>query len=538
MQLSIWHYIRRCWGKNLVLLMWVIIGALCITGNGLASANVLTALVARQIHVAVMWGVALLVINLLWSYAIGAKTISYAKAEQAMSTALRTDIVRGVTQRGYAAFHEQDMRTYVSWLTNDVTTIQDLGFDMLEFVIGQVLTVIFSISVLATFHYSLIITILVLVVVMMGTARAFGNRLNDASVALTHGNERLTRTVTDILSGFDTLFMLGRLSLVQVATNRASADVAQRKVHYARVDGHLMSVTNGVSLISQVIVLLQAAILYALHLTPVGAISAATYFAGNIFANLSGISANIMEMRAVKPVFAKFPVASAATVRSNVTANQLPGGDLVLENVTFAYQDAKTPTISDFSTVFAAGKKYALVGESGVGKTTLLRMLAGMTALTEGNIRIGVVNYAEIDGSTLRTHVAYVEQTPFIFNDTLRANLTLGDDFTDDELACVAQQTGLDAVIEGLPDGLSTVLDAQGTNLSGGQRARVAIARNLLRGKDILLLDEPTAALDHDSAQALMAMLMGLADVTVIVVTHHLDDQVRLRLDGVVTISK
>lgn len=537
-KLSLTKYLKQFWRANLLVLFWTLIGALCLTGNGLASANILTALVAGNTHRAIIWGAVLLGLNLLWSVELGAYKISYTKAEQQMSIAMRSDIIAGITGNGYAAFHKQDMRTYVSWLTNDVTNIQNLGFDILMFVVQQVLTVIFSVGIMVHFHYSLLITIAILVALMIGVAKSFGNRLNDASAAVSHGNELLTRAVTDILGGFDTLFMLGRLPLIGATTQRASRDLAARKNRYARADGHLMGLTNGVSLVSQVIVLLQAAILYAMHLTPVGAISAAAYFSGTIFSYLTGISANIMEMRAVQPILAKFPVSAPAATEQAGGQIQPLRTNLALTDVAYAYPDTKTPTFSNLTTVFRAGGKYAITGESGIGKTTLLRLLAGITQPVAGSLAFDGTDYGQIAGAELRRHIAYVEQNPYIFADTLLQNVTLGDDFTQEQLDHATTQVGLDAVIADLPDGWQTQLDAGGTNLSGGQRARVALARNLIRGKEILLLDEPTAALDKASAQQLIDTIVGLTGVTVIMVTHHLSTTTAAKLDGIVTLAK
>lgn len=299
-----------------------------------------------------------------------------------------------------------------------------------------------------------------------------------------------------------------------------------------------MGLTNGVSLVSQVIVLLQAAILYAMHLTPVGAISAAAYFSGTIFSYLTGISANIMEMRAVQPIFAKFPVsAPAATEQAGVQMQPLRT-NLALTDVAYAYPDTKTPTFSNLTTVFRASGKYAITGESGIGKTTLLRLLAGITQPVAGSLAFDGTDYGQIAGAELRRRIAYIEQNPYIFADTLLQNVTLGDDFTQEQLDHAAAQVGLDVVVADLPDGWQTQLDAGGTNLSGGQRARVALARNLVRGKEILLLDEPTAALDKASAQQLIDTIVGLTGVTVIMVTHHLSPTTAAKLDGIVTLAK
>ncbi|MCC7426787.1 MAG: thiol reductant ABC exporter subunit CydC [Alphaproteobacteria bacterium] len=170
------------------------------------------------------------------------------------------------------------------------------------------------------------------------------------------------------------------------------------------------------------------------------------------------------------------------------------------------------------------GARVAILGESGAGKSTLAALLMRMIPPAAGRIRLGGVDLAAMTGAALRARIAYVAQDSALFSATIRENLLIGSPEADE----AALWRALDAAqlgdfVRGLPDGLETWCGEGGVRLSGGQARRVLLARALLRAAPILLLDEPTAGLDPDTARAFMAALNGAAaGRSVILITHRL----------------
>ncbi|MGQ0464764.1 MAG: ATP-binding cassette domain-containing protein [Sporichthyaceae bacterium] len=166
----------------------------------------------------------------------------------------------------------------------------------------------------------------------------------------------------------------------------------------------------------------------------------------------------------------------------------------------------------------------AVVGGSGAGKTTLLNLLLRFYDPDRGSVQIDGVDLRALTQQSFRSHVGVVLQANFLFNDTIRANVRIGDPQADDETVELAiRRAQLHAAVQRMPDGLDTVVGEQGGRLSGGQRQRLAIARALVRDPAILLLDEVTAALDPATERAVNAMLADVAyGRTVVSVTHRL----------------
>jgi ATP-binding cassette subfamily C protein len=199
-----------------------------------------------------------------------------------------------------------------------------------------------------------------------------------------------------------------------------------------------------------------------------------------------------------------------------------PTVGIALEHVSFAYADGET-VLDDVSLKVAAGEKVALVGASGGGKSTLVQALLGLYPVKAGRIFYGDTPVTEIGWATVREHVGVVLQHPVLFNDNVRANLTLGRAVDDATLWQALEIAQLHDVIAALPHGLDTAVGRQGVRLSGGQRQRLAIARMIVANPRVVILDEATSALDTDTERRLhRAMHAFLAGRTTLIIAHRL----------------
>jgi ATP-binding cassette subfamily C protein len=195
---------------------------------------------------------------------------------------------------------------------------------------------------------------------------------------------------------------------------------------------------------------------------------------------------------------------------------------ITLDHVSFAYADGET-VLDDVSFGVAPGEKVALVGASGGGKSTLVQALLGLYPVKAGQIIYGGTPVSEIGWETVREHVGVVLQHPVLFNDSVRANLTLGREADDATLWQALEIAQLKDIISALPHGLDTVVGRQGVRLSGGQRQRLAIARMIVANPRIVILDEATSALDTATERQLhQAMHQFLAGRTTLIIAHRL----------------
>lgn len=193
-----------------------------------------------------------------------------------------------------------------------------------------------------------------------------------------------------------------------------------------------------------------------------------------------------------------------------------------LEDVHFRYAAHLPPVLAGINLSIQHGEQVLLSGASGIGKTTLALLLMRQFDPDHGRILLGNRDLREHDPDLLRSQIAWLPQRPVLLRDSLATNLRLARSSASDQaLAAALTAVGLDTLLDELPDGLATWLDEDGANLSGGQRQRVALARLLLTDPDIVLLDEPTASLDRQSAGTVMASInQWLEGRTAILISH------------------
>ena len=213
-------------------------------------------------------------------------------------------------------------------------------------------------------------------------------------------------------------------------------------------------------------------------------------------------------------------------------------GEFDFENLCFAYDSSK-PVLNHLNLHVAAGETIALVGESGAGKSTVLNMVIGFNKPDSGRVLLDGIDMNTINLQTYRQHIAVVPQTSILFSGTIRDNITYGvKKISEQKLNQVIDAANLRSFIDGLPDGLDTVVGEHGGKLSGGQRQRISIARALMRDPDIIILDEATSALDSISEKEIQEALNNLTkDRTTFIVAHRLStikgaDKIAVMRDG------
>jgi len=194
-----------------------------------------------------------------------------------------------------------------------------------------------------------------------------------------------------------------------------------------------------------------------------------------------------------------------------------------LEQICFSHDDDGQEAVSDVSFSLKAGTLTVLSGPSGSGKSTLLDLIAGLLRPNKGRIWIDERELTDEMAQTWRTSTAYVLQEPFLFHDTIRANLLVAKPDADEgELRQALADARAAAFVDGLPGGMDTIVGDRGARFSGGERQRLALARALLRCPSLLILDEPTSSLDEQNEQLVLEGIEGLKGrVTMMLVTHR-----------------
>lgn len=230
----------------------------------------------------------------------------------------------------------------------------------------------------------------------------------------------------------------------------------------------------------------------------------------------------------------------------NTVATQTPGTDSPPSRMNIQFKDVHLTygdrtALQGINLTINAGETVALVGESGAGKTTIANLLLRFVEPTQGKILIDHLDLQSIDSKAWREQIAWIPQSPYLFNQSVADNIRLGKpDASDEEVMASAQAAQAHDFIMALEDGYDTIIGERGTRLSGGQAQRIAIARAFLRDAPLIIMDEATAHLDHDTESKITQVIATLIqDRTVIIIAHRLNtivqaDRIYVLDDGTV----
>lgn len=249
------------------------------------------------------------------------------------------------------------------------------------------------------------------------------------------------------------------------------------------------------------------------------------------------ISQNMARLRSTKGIRTRIETLMEERMAQEEGGACIPvDGSVRCEGVTFVYPDTERRVLDGLTLAVGNQEKTALVGMSGCGKSTLAKLLCRYYEMYGGSIRVGGAELSGIAWGALLRHVGYISQKTFLFDDTIRYNISLYEPFTQEQMDEAVRLSGLEEYIASLPEGLDTRITENGRNLLGGQAQRIGIARAAIRRYRVILADEITASLDEATSQQVMDNLLNM-DATVIAITHDTQGEFMKRFDSVYRIE-
>lgn len=527
-------YFKWYWKENALLTLIILLGAVAQIVASVLNANVLNALIAfdwQTMIVSILWVTLLQVAYIL---TLLVKIPYQAKVTQKMVAAIRKDITESIEKMLYQEYHGKHSSAFASWLTNDINTIEESGFACVYEIINLAVMGIGAIIALLYFHWSILLFSLASAVLTLLLPQLVTKRVQDATVEVTKEQEQFMQTITSTLQGFDTLFSYNLLSRITRRIEQGSKQVATATVHQHQQVTYSAILGASGNLFGQIGVWVLSAVLAFRQVISIGSISATEGLSFQIFNSVGNITNYWMEVRTVYPIFEKF-ASIEQTEQATYNAFVVSDTGIDLENLAYAYEDKVI--FEELNYHFDQGHKYAIVGPSGSGKTTLLNILNGKLTDYSGSARLMDNELKTVDGYDIRQEVIYLDQTPYMFEGTIRDNITLNNDFSDDAIWIALTKAGLATAVKALDHQLDSNIGEAGRLLSGGQKQRLALARGLVHGKKIILLDEGTSSLDQDTALKIEKDLVDDPSLTVIMITHHLHSDIEASLDGILDLG-
>lgn len=465
----------------------------------------------------------------------GLSLLNYASQPRFLERAMRQykDFAfKKLIGKSISSFRDESAAGYLSALTNDAASIETNYLAQMLAMITKAVTFIGALLLMC--RYSLLMTAIAagLTVLPLIASLLTGNRLQTVESRVSERNGEFTAALSDCLAGFTV-----------VKNFRAEREIfrlfaqSNKALEHEKFTGRRIKTLIG--LIGAVTgIFAQLGVFIAgVHLSMKD--GSMTPGAVVLFVNLMNfIISPIAELPGLlacrKAALGLVDKLAAALERSSSregseTLNRLEHG-IRLENVSFAYEPGKT-VLHGINAEFEAGRAYALVGGSGSGKSTLLNLLMAAETNYSGHILADGIELSDISTESLYGTMAAIQQNVFVFNASIKDNVSMFRDFPKTELDEAIARAHLGALIR--ERGEDYLCGENGSGLSGGEKQRISIARSLLKKSSVLLADEVTAALDAQTAHRVSSDILDLQGITRIVVTHTLEESLLRRYDKI-----
>lgn len=442
---------------------------------------------------------------------------------------IRGGIMRGVLEKDLSDYQQKNSAEYIAFFSQNLSDFEENYLQNLVSIYDSFTGMVIAVFLL--FYINPFIAVISIAAMSIPglIPKIFGKKLGILQEDMMRNTAGYHAKIKDIFSGYEIIRAYRAEKQMEELHHDSSVLLENSKARTADTMACLYALANMASIAVQFLIMSLAGIFAVRGSITIGSIIAVTQLTGQVISPAFQLSAKISQLKGVRPVCEQMEAnllpADAGELKADLPEMERT---LTLEDVSFAYDNAVV--IDHVSLQFERGRKYAVVGRSGSGKSTLLKLLAGYYDSYAGRI----VTDGESDR---KTGAAWIHQEVFLFDDTIRNNITLYKPYDEDEIKRACHLAGLDDVLGRLPAGLDTEAAENGSRFSGGERQRIAVARAILHRKNLFLLDEATSALDSETTEFVEDSILSLENVTCIAVTHKLTPESLRKYDEILVME-
>jgi ATP-binding cassette subfamily B multidrug efflux pump len=450
-----------------------------------------------------------------------AQSLLFNRAAVGVVQQLRTDVMDAALRQPLSEFDIQPVGQVISRVTNDTEVIRDLYVTVVATVlrsaalIGAMLVAMFSLDWrMALVAITIFPAVLIVMVIYQRYSTPIVRRVRAYLADINDG-------FNEVINGMSVIQQFRQQARFGERMGEASRSHYMARMQTLRLDGFLLR-----PLLSLFSALVLCGLLMLFGLSSNGTIEVGVLYA--FISYLGRLNEPLIELTTQQSMLQQAVVAGERVFELMDRPRQAYGNDerplqsgtIAFDNVSFAYREDRL-VLQDITLDVPSRGFVALVGHTGSGKSTLASLLMGYYPVTHGEIRLDGRPLASLSHTVLRKGVAMVQQDPVVLADTFYANVTLGRDYSQEQVWDVLEKVQLAELARGFSDGINTKLGEQGNNLSVGQKQLLALARVLIETPQILILDEATASIDSGTEQAIQQALAAVSDHTTLVVIAH-----------------
>jgi ABC-type multidrug transport system fused ATPase/permease subunit len=497
-----------------------------------------------KMHIAEAAGIVTVMIAVVTGVAMYTASYFTENLGQSIGNDLRVRLYHHLQKLSLAYYDTNRVGTILSTLTSDVQTIQSFASSSIQKIATNSLTLVGMIVVMFWLRWDFAVIALAVTPLLAIFVLRVNSAIRTAVKEVRTRQSDLLATLHEGLQSIQVVQAFGREDHQEHQLRKASMDTVTAWLKTRRVSSLLSPVVGLAIALCTGLVLWRGSLLILAGTMTVGALTVFLTYLAKFFQpvrdlaqttnTIAQVSVGIERIRAILDADHVIPERPAP-------ADPPPfQGDIAFENVAFSY-DGAVPVLRDVNFTIKPGQMVGIVGPTGSGKSTVVSLIARFRETDAGTIRIDGVDIRDYKLDKLRSQIGFVLQDTVLLRGTVRDNIAFGrPDATEDEIIEAAKLANAHEFITRMPDGYDSLVGDRGATLSGGQRQRIGIARALIRNNPILILDEPTAALDAESEQLVIEALERLMKGrTVITITHRLSalrnaDKIIAIKDGVV----
>ncbi|MBQ2998420.1 MAG: ABC transporter ATP-binding protein [Oscillospiraceae bacterium] len=440
-------------------------------------------------------------------------------------------------KKGISAFSKENTSVYISAFSNDAASIeQNYLLNIFNLVMDSLLFV-GAFAMMLWYSPSLTLAAVLLAFLPIAASLAAGNKIAEAEKEVSVKNESFVSTLKDSLAGFSVIKSFKAEAAAIELFAKTDRTVEETKCRRKKLGTVLQILGTGAGLISQFgifIVCAYFAVSGKDGITP-GVVMIFMQLMGLVTEPIGTVPEMLANRKSAAALIDKLANAIYSNIRDE--GKDVPAvlnDGIELKNLSFSY-DGKEKILENVNFKFESGKSYAIVGASGSGKSTLLNLISGGNSGYSGTIAYDGTELCDISSTSLYDIISIIQQKVFVFNSSIRDNITMFRGFADNEIEKAASLSGLSELIA--EKGKDFLCGENGSGLSGGECQRISIARSLIRKTPVLLVDEATAALDKETSFRIFGTLLSLDKLTRIIVTHDLDENLLKKYDCVLVLK-
>lgn len=444
----------------------------------------------------------------------------------------KNKVFKSILDRDYRDFSKEKSGKFISVLTENMKKIEQDYLHKYFNISKNLSLMIFSLLAMFIGNWFLTLLVIIASIIPMMISGFIGQKSTSLQNSAMIANQKYLAKVKDILAGF----LVIKSFNVKESICEDYSHESEKFDEINFIKGKFDVLANVISQLSGMIVFLVAfgggMYLVFNGYTTIGSVTAIVQLVNFVVMPLNEVGMGMSKFREGQATLDAFEVKDVTEFQTGETKEYFD--DVIsFSNIDFSYPNTEEKIFNHLSLKIQKGEKIAIVGMSGSGKSTLLNLLLRFYDVTSGYISIDNKDLQAISAESLYNLMTIVQQDVYIFDDTLRANITLNQSFTDEEIKQAVQQSGLESYVLENESGLQTLCGENGSNLSGGQKQRLSIARALIRKTPILLLDEATSSLDNQVTTEIENSILNIQDLTALVVTHKLNENILKKYDRI-----